>query len=399
MQEGAWRWWSILAVVVGLIGPPRIAAAKGPAGSCGCSDVNDLINRIALAHAAQDKFRAEIPGITAQQPPLTYDGAARGSSQTNYAVLRASVVLAQTEVQDPSGRSADGSTDGLTCKPVVNAPTACLTEVLRVHENHHVAKCTNQKRLGNSQNRHENQPLIEYVNEEIDAYQIEIDEAVRRLRAIQGSCRPRGWVGTIQVSETRSMAVTVRTPGTNQYSDGTTRTSENELRRWGTIRVGRRPETAFWHVQELTKGHDTSSGRVGCRGGLKTQPADRRYTNTVHQEMSFSGFSAVVPSVDIGLDGPRYSISFVIPAVPGDARMSGYNKSSGGCDEFNTPTSGGPFPNEISASDPIRAEGTMQPKATDVSGSQTFNLAPAAPASGVTLSHKLTVSWHLHKLD
>jgi len=402
MHEGWWKWCSLVVVALGLIGAPRSAAAKGAAGSCGCSDVNDLINRIALAHAAQEKFRAEIPAIAAQQQPVNYDGVARGSSQMNYDVLKASVVLAQTAVQDPTAHAASGSTDGLTCKPVVKAATACLTEVLEVHENYHQRVCTNErrnKRLGKLQDRFKDKPLLEYVNEELDGYQLEIDEAVRRLRAIQGSCRPRGWVGTIRVTETRSMNVTTTTPGTNQYSDGTTRTSETQFRRWGTIVRGRAPETAYWQVQELTKGHDTWRGRVGCSGGLKTKPADRRVTNTTHQEMGSSGVSTVVPPVDISVDGTRYAISFEIPAVKGEGTMTGYNKSSGGCDDFNTPTSGGPFPYEIPASDAIRAEGTMKPNDTYLGGSQTFNLTPGASGSGVTSSHDRTVYWHLHKLD
>jgi hypothetical protein len=66
---------------------------------------------------------------------------------------------------------------------------------------------------------------------------------------------------------------------------------------------------------------------------------------------------------------------------------------------INTPMSGGPYPNEASPSDSIQVEGTMKPKDTYVGGSKTFDLAPPVATSGMTITHKLTVHWHLHKLD
>jgi len=89
MHQGTWRWCSIVVVVIGLSGAPRVAAARGAAGSCGCADVNDLINRIAMAHAAQEKFRAEIPAIekAAKTTTVNYDSMKPGSSNTTHEPL------------------------------------------------------------------------------------------------------------------------------------------------------------------------------------------------------------------------------------------------------------------------------------------------------------------------
>ena len=106
-----------------------------------------------------------------------------------------------------------------------------------------------------------------------------------------------------------------------------------------------------------------------------------------------------MPSVDVDVEPPRYAIAFSIPTVQATATMTGYNRSSGGCDDFDIPTTGGSFPSEIPGSDGIRVEGAMKPKDRYLGGSQAFNLAPPVAAGGVKTSHQLTVYWHLHKID
>ncbi len=399
MQQGVRRGCSIVAVLVALLGGQRAADARGAAGSCSCSDVKDLINRIAMAEAAIEKFRAEIPVMQKQQVPPLYDRVVPGTSQTNYDALRASVIAAQAAVQDPGAHGGTGSTNGISCETEVKAETACLTEVLQVHEDHHALRCTAERkdrRLVKGEDRFRNKLLVDYANEEISGYQQEIDEALRRLRAIDPSCRPSDWFGTIRVEEARSMEVTTTSPR-GEYTDGTTRTSKEQFRRWGTIVVGRSPDTAYWQVQHLVTGHDTQSGRVACGGGAKQQPANRRVNNTHHEEISFTGVSRDVPSVDIDVEATSYSLGFSITPVDGESTITGYDKSTGGCEEINKSLNGGPYANQIPASERITVRGTTKPKATSLSGSYKVPM-PVPGTPGVTFTHDLVVYWHLHKL-
>lgn len=395
---------AFLGLLIALGSASAAPAAQGAGQPCGCDDVADLMNRINMAHAAIETYQTELPAIRAGGS-VTVDGTAPGGSATNYDILQNSAKAAQIAVQDAAARTGSADTSGVTCKPRIHAPTPCLESLLALHESLHVNECEIEKKrrsLGYLDDRMKGKPLVDMVNEEIKGYQIEIGEALQRLRAMPATCRPTGWTGTITATEAKRLSVTTTSPPQAQYSNGSTLTATENISRFGRILYRGDHSTASWNTQQISSRHEESSMRVSCTGGLKPTPPDRTESSIVHSEVNGSGTSTTVPSVSLEVtpDGLYYSLSFRIPEVRGQLSQSGFNKTSGGCSDGEIPVPAGIIPSTISESDPLEIAGSKAPNEAYISGSKVIDMMPfQVTIPGVTEnSHKVEVKWHLHEI-
>lgn len=115
------------ALLMGLLAPlvPAVGAglqACGPKPArdpCGCADRDDLLNRIAIAHAAIDHLRAEMAAMGTAK----VDEIKTGTTITLKDALKESIKEAQAQVQKHTARDVIGETDGVTCGPRYQADT------------------------------------------------------------------------------------------------------------------------------------------------------------------------------------------------------------------------------------------------------------------------------------
>jgi hypothetical protein len=386
--------------------------SQAPNEPCGCGDVKDLQNLIAVSHAAIDRLRAEIPSATAanaaptvlapKDPETNPNG-----TLTNKDMLKNAIIKAQADVQDASARSGTGTTF-FDCKPTVTADTPCLHSVLDVHEAVHVAQCNADKnnkqlKLGMWDDRWAKKLLVDYINEDIAAYQAAIDEAAKRLRALPKSCRPSGWVGTITAIQVMELNGTTVTPARTKYADPQTEIATNRLSRWGTIYFSSHP-TATWNAQLLYTKTIHSGGLVACKGGLKTVPADHHVVKKTYNEVNGSGQSSAPPvvSLDFTVDKLYYTINVRLPAMKATVKMRGFTTESGGCADGTAPFPDVPVTESpLDATDSGDIKGQMRPNDDYIGGSKDIDLLPfkvAVPGTDKN-EHVIRVVWHLHRFD
>jgi hypothetical protein len=384
---------------------PAIALAQAP---CECKDVPDLINRLAMAHAAIDKYQAEI--ANASNPGGMGKKTAGGvdpSSGRNYRdLLQTSVNEAMGQLARTGRRGGKADTSGVTCKADVKAESACLEAVLRPHEALHESECTSQKgkrQLGAFDDRLQAMLLTDYAAEEIKGYKIEIEEIVKRLRAMRKECGLSGWVGTIHAFETKQMKSKLTTPPQAQFDSEKVRTMDDWRARRGAIFHDGTTSTAYWHTEQSMAHTETGSLRVGCIGGLMPRSPDRSETTTKVEGTSGTGFSNVAPPVDIDVtvDGFYYELGFELPEVPGQFEGRSAWTRTGGCKnesgEVKIPKDTWHF----ARSDRLTFKGRVDTKARYIGGSDTFDYNKnAIPIPGIEINtHTVKVDWHFHKID
>jgi hypothetical protein len=373
--------------------------------------VPDLLNRLNMAHAAIDKFRAEIPAIrrAMTRRDVVADTQVEGRTVSNYEAIENSVREAQAEVQDPDahvGISAITRWSGCYSEHTLGEASRCLLFPLEAHESVHRRACLDYRseRSALTEVFFGRLPiyLIERVNEEIAAYEAEIVELLRLLRALPAACRPNPWVGVIQAFEVKTLHTTQTVQPSNPNALPQVSTTDQQFRRFGTVRYRGQASSASWRSQDITTRHQTSGARIRCTGGLKYQPADRTQTNTHHIESNGAGFSTTLPLVLF--NGPaealEYTISLNLPAMSVRVHQSGYNRSAGGCTDLNDE-----FPHvhgveEYEASSPLVVRQPKAPYATTLEGVQRFDMLPfRVEIPDVTSAHTIEVIWHLHKID
>jgi hypothetical protein len=383
---------------------PAIAFAQAP---CACKDVDDLINRLNMAHAAIDKYQSEIDG--ASQPDgmgtKTVDGKPKSGKGNNRNLLQKSVDDSMGEVKRVKRAEVTGDTSGVTCKPDVESGSACLKAVVEVHEAVHAKACSAEKlrrKLGAFDDRLAGMLLVDYAKEEIKGYQTEIDDIVKRLRVMPPSCRPSGWIGTIQAFEVKETKATLVTPGQAQYDTEKVRTMDDWRARRGAIYVDGKTSSAYWHIEHAASHAETAGSLVGCIGGAMPRPPDRMETGTGERTTSGTGFGTDVPEVDIDVtgDGLYYTLSFYLPEVEGDYEGKSVSARTGGCQNESWEAQG-KDKWTFQKSDGLTFKGRVDPKAGYIGGSDVYDFIPyAVQVPGLTKNeHKVRATWHFHKID
>jgi hypothetical protein len=225
---------------------------------------------------------------------------------------------------------------------------------------------------------------------------------VKRLRAIDPKCRPKGWVGTITAVEIKALEGKEVTPATKDKSESTRESNEHRAR-WGVIYFDGTAKSASWTIEHKVTMDYTGGGLVGCTGGLRRAPPDRHEMVVDHKETSGTGSGTDVPQVDIDLtvDGRYYELSFRLPQVEGEFEGKSHWKRTGGCKDDGGGLSMPKAPWDYSVSEPLNFKGSVDPKARSISGSEMKDLMPFMPqVPGITRNeHKIRVTWHLHRVD
>lgn len=156
------------------------------ASPCGCGDISNLNRRIQEEDAAIAEYKIE---ITHQDPNEMVN-------DTNYAGTQA---LVQTAINiasysEPSinlgnmpGQRGPAATNG-GCQILIS-PTAspCMAHILTTHEQVHADKCNSVKSWGNVTSWQKTMTLVQFMQNEIDAYNSEKAEVKAVLSGLQ-SC-------------------------------------------------------------------------------------------------------------------------------------------------------------------------------------------------------------------
>ena len=164
-----------------------VLVAVAPAGAqspppCTCFDMFDLINRQKEEEAAIDQYTADLASWSTPRAIPSANDAERHA-------LQARVKAAMNAVTQSRANKTNAETDAL-CETIIDAPTACLQEVVRQHEFVHRNACQ-QHRNGNIiealLSRWDN--LAAYAKEEIDAYSTELAYVRGSLANLERECR------------------------------------------------------------------------------------------------------------------------------------------------------------------------------------------------------------------
>jgi hypothetical protein len=400
----------LLTLLVTLAGPPLSPSpldaqsrnnprVLGVEIACGCDDVPDLLNRLNMAHAAIDRYRRETAAIRDEMTrrPVPASGRREGATDTNLEALQNSVLEAQVVVQDPSAST------GVRAKTYwwwpcfttyrLGEASRCIFLPLNAHERVHVRMCLAETA---------STELIDRVEDEIAAYEAEIAELRRQLRALPAGCKPNTWVGVIQATEVKRLSITLTHKPSNPLALTSRQTTETQIQRFGAIRYRGPGSGASWTSEEVYTEHHESGVRLSCSGGLRTPVPDRTQRNTYHLEGRGRGVSTQVPSVLLSAPrgGTEYTLSLSVPPMFAQMNVAGYNAESGGCADKHVP-----FTREFSSkvydeSGPFLIEAGKAPEATGLEGTKHFSLMPvAAQLGGPVNVHTIDVTWHLHRID
>jgi hypothetical protein len=181
-------------VLIASIGPAR---AQGSA--CTCADVADLRNRLCEARAAIAEYGKQITMIRAQEKktgvPVMYT-VARYKEHVQPCVQEA-----MNQVTDPKANRPTADTDGACEITYKGNPTGCLKQVLGAHEREHVRVCRERaddrarkgyfsELRGFFADFREGMTLVDLLNEERVAYQIEIHQVRGELERLSRNHPP-----------------------------------------------------------------------------------------------------------------------------------------------------------------------------------------------------------------
>jgi hypothetical protein len=146
-------------------------------GTCTCSDITDLENRLNVANAAIAEYQNGIQDVNDHDATV---GKPTMYNEVTYAEERANVQIAINAVLPRGAPTGTGDTT-TDCETVVKADTPCLQGSVQTHENVHSANCQNIKqqlkdagKLNDFTNYKDSMTMVEYWNDEIAGYQAEI---------------------------------------------------------------------------------------------------------------------------------------------------------------------------------------------------------------------------------
>lgn len=145
-------------------------------GTCTCTDISDLENRLGEATAAIAEYQQATQEIKAVDAK---NGKATMYSDDLYIYEQSNVQLAINDVHKAGTRSGSGTTD-TACETKVEAGTPCLKGSFQLHENKHSETCQRIKQqMGDKYSSlttdyRESLTMAEFWNDEISAYSAEI---------------------------------------------------------------------------------------------------------------------------------------------------------------------------------------------------------------------------------
>ena len=176
---------ALLALAALLLAAP-VLRAQAP---CDCIDQADIKKRLKLATEAMNGYVSEM------QKWLISPYTAKDRDVLQARVEAYMVSHAGIKGLHPA---ASGGTNNL-CFVTVKAPTKCLEEAIRRHENVHEQACEKVRARalkkilsGQASDRFEavGATMMDYINEEIAGYMAEVEFLQSELRRLQNDCNP-----------------------------------------------------------------------------------------------------------------------------------------------------------------------------------------------------------------
>ncbi len=178
-----------IAAIIGAIVSMNQAAKAGvdvpvKEGTCGCKDIKDLENRLAVVNAAIAEYQLGIGDVNAHDAKT---GKTTMYNEGTYAEEQENVKIAMQEVFKKGSRTGKGDTTS-DCGTTVTADTPCLQGSFQAHENVHRATC--QRVIGQLsdagrgsafQNFRTSMTMVDMWNDEIAGYNAEIAYINRNL--------------------------------------------------------------------------------------------------------------------------------------------------------------------------------------------------------------------------
>jgi hypothetical protein len=165
--------------LLGALTAPLLAADP-----CTCPDMLDLASRNRQVKAAIAAYERSLAGWQAE------GGAPAANEPARDAFQHQSIEPAMVEVKDARANTASASTDGVTCRTTVTAPTACLNVLMEQHEHVHSTACHAHRTAGGALGFSERfQTLGDYAREEIEGYKAERIYIEAALSNLERNCR------------------------------------------------------------------------------------------------------------------------------------------------------------------------------------------------------------------
>ncbi len=308
--------------VIMLITPIPVNAQASP---CTCKDRADLINQLNRANAAYSVvkylyFQRAMGDHLNRPVNELLDGENPGN--LNYKdVIDGELSDDVNAVNDPKASTIVIKTDASTCEPTVSASTACLKSLAEKLAPRRKEFCIKQ-RDGFTSGRY--MTVSDYLDFLERLYKDEIAEIVARLSALQKSCRPADWIGTIKYSFDQ------RNFNKNE-KPGVVETIEDTLKIDGIIRLNGDHALEYPSSWEATGKYDElkkSNGSLPCKGGLATAKLDGKYESKHIFKWDKNGQISRDTDVSIGdvQEGNKVTIDFRIPKIV--LKTSGYSRDS-----------------------------------------------------------------------
>lgn len=160
--------------------PKTVVAVES--GTCTCSDIPDLKNRLNEVNAAIAEYNLAIGDVQAHDTEV---GSPTMYNENTFNEEQGNVQIAINGAHTQGTRSGSGDTD-TACETNVDAPTPCLRASFQTHENVHSATCKQTKANLKSDaswttNYKDSMTMIEYWNDEIAAYNAEIPYLTKEI--------------------------------------------------------------------------------------------------------------------------------------------------------------------------------------------------------------------------
>lgn len=166
---------SSLLPLMALFWLPSSSAAQGVVPiACGCSkqDQTDLESRIKQADAAMKEYDALIKEWEAKEKSGGESLMLNAPIRSN---VQGSVNFKMSVVRDPNARSFGAETNATCDVEIDPAATPCLRTALHDHEAVHKKACDANKSVNPFVDWRDKQRVVEYMKEEKDGYQQEMD--------------------------------------------------------------------------------------------------------------------------------------------------------------------------------------------------------------------------------
>jgi len=336
---GLWKAGSLSSLV--LLAAIAVAAQAGP---CSCKDKADLINQLNRANAAYSsvKYLQLAMGDHNKRPVNELlDGENPGN--LNYKdVIDQELSDDVNAVNDPKAGTILIKTDASTCEPTVSASTACLKSIAEKLAPRRKEFCIKQRDSFTTGNPMRVSTYLDFLDQ---WYKTELAEIAARLSALQKSCRPTDWIGTIKYSfDSRNF--------NKNEKPGAVETIEDTLTIAGIIKLNGDYALEYpssWEAGGKYEENKESKGSRPCKGGLATAKLDGQYQTNHIFKWNKNGQISRNTDVSIGdvQEGNKVSIDFRIPKIV--MKTSGSSKDSyvSNCPKPNGDFDGPPTPWDV----------------------------------------------------